>query len=108
MCEQKKQKIPDGAACGNCRFCDFSDGSGEKWCSRIQHHTVPDALCRDWKLRYQTVFEFQEAFPTAESREEKLKEMTDEEIDVLIASCGTIQGKIWYARHKKERKGEGK
>ena len=50
---------------------------------------------------YQTVFEFQEDFPTREEREEKLKEMSDSEIDQLIRSCGTIQGKIYYSKFKK-------
>ena len=50
---------------------------------------------------YQTVFEFQEDFPTREQREEKLKAMSDSEIDQLIRSCGTIQGKIYYSKFKK-------
>jgi hypothetical protein len=27
--------------------------------------------------------------------------MSDNEIDQLIRSCGTVQGKIYYSKHKK-------
>ena len=40
------------------------------------------------KKYYQTVYEFQEDFPTKAEREERLKIMPDSEIDQLIRSCG--------------------
>ena len=51
-----------------------------------------------------TVFEFQEKYPTREAKEEALKHMTDDEIDEIIASCTTTQGKIWYSQHKRRKK----
>lgn len=98
---QTRGSISETSACWNCRFCDFSDGEAEKWCSKIQHNTMREALCCYWEKRYMTVFEFQEDFPTKEQREERLKVMSDSEIDQLIRSCGTAQGKIYYSKHKK-------
>lgn len=50
-----------------------------------------------------TVWEFQEKHPTKEQREEALKTMTDKEIDEIIESCGTMQGKIYYSKFKTGR-----
>ena len=48
-----------------------------------------------------TVFEFQEMYPTKMAREKALRAMSNEEIDEIIASCGTAQGKAYYASFKK-------
>ncbi len=45
-----------------------------------------------------TVYEFQEKYPTKEEREEAAREMSAEELEELIASCNTIQAKIYYSR----------
>lgn len=39
---------------------------------------------------------FQEKFPTKAKREKALRSMSDEEIEILINSCGTAQGKNYY------------
>ena len=44
---------------------------------------------------------FQEEHPTREEREEVLKQMSNEEIDEIIETCGTVQAKIYYKRFKK-------
>ena len=44
-----------------------------------------------------TVFEFQEMYPNKMAREKALRQMSNEEIDEIIASCGTAQGKAYYA-----------
>ena len=49
----------------------------------------------------QKLLEFQEKYKTKEEREKQLKKMTNEEIDELINSCGTVQGKGYYASFKK-------
>lgn len=51
-----------------------------------------------------TIFEFQDLYPTREEREEKLKTMSNEEIDEIIKSCNIVQGKIYYSKFKKEEK----
>ena len=48
--------------------------------------------------------EFQKMYPTKESREEQLKTMSNEDIDKIIESCGTVQGKIYYSKFKKKDK----
>ena len=48
-----------------------------------------------------TLREFQEAYPTRGSREHALGGMSNEEIDEIINSCGTPQGKSYYASFKK-------
>ena len=48
-----------------------------------------------------TLREFQEAYPTRGSREHALRGMSNEEIDEIINSCGTPQGKSYYASFKK-------
>ena len=50
---------------------------------------------------YKDVFEFQEKNPTREAREKELKKMSNEEIDKLIATCGTPQAKVYYKKFKK-------
>ena len=49
---------------------------------------------------YEDVFAFQKEYKTKQSREKALREMTDDQIDKLVASCGTKQGKIYYASFK--------
>ena len=46
------------------------------------------------------VFEFQNMYPIKPLREKALRGMTNEEIDEIIASCGTAQGKAYYASFK--------
>ena len=48
-----------------------------------------------------TITEFQEKYPTKEERIEAAKALSDSEIDEIINSCGTVQGKIYYSRLKK-------
>ena len=48
-----------------------------------------------------TVFEFQQMYPTKMAKEKALRGMSNEEIDEIIASCGTAQGKAYYASFKK-------
>lgn len=46
-----RPKIPDSASCGNCRYCDFAKDESEKFCEKIQHSTVPEALCYTWEKK---------------------------------------------------------
>ena len=48
-----------------------------------------------------TLWEFQDMYPTWEEREAVLREMTNEQIDEIIETCGTIQCKIYYSGFKK-------
>jgi len=48
-----------------------------------------------------TVFEFQQMYPNKMARERALREMSNKEIDDIIVSCGTAQGKAYYASFKK-------
>ena len=48
-----------------------------------------------------TINEFQELYPSKEEREEAVKKLSDDEIDEIIESCGTVQGKIYYSQLKK-------
>ena len=52
-------------------------------------------------MSYKDVFEFQKAFPTKAEREKQLKSMSNAEIDKLISTCGTPQGKVYYKKFKK-------
>ena len=45
---------------------------------------------------FRDVFEFQEKYPSREEREQALKKMDPIEIQRLIQTCGTKQGKIYY------------
>lgn len=49
---------------------------------------------------YKDVFAFQKAHPTKASREKALKGMSDSQIDKLVLTCGTAQGKSYYASFK--------
>ena len=49
---------------------------------------------------YKDVFSFQNAHKTKQSRERALREMSDSQIDRLVSSCGTKQGKAYYASFK--------
>jgi hypothetical protein len=51
--------------------------------------------------KYKDVFEFQKQFPDKSKREEVLKNMSNEEINHLISTCGTPQGKAYYSKFKK-------
>lgn len=51
---------------------------------------------------YKDVFEFQDAHPTKAGREKALKAMTNAQIDKLVKTCGTPQGKAYYASFKKK------
>ena len=53
-----------------------------------------------------TIQEFQKIYPTREEREEKLKTMSNEEIDEIIKSCGIVQAKIYYSKFKKKKEKE--
>ena len=46
------------------------------------------------------VFEFQNMYPIKPLREKALRGMTNDEIDEIIASCGTAQGKAYYVLSK--------
>ncbi len=52
-----------------------------------------------------TVSEFQEMYPTKESKEKALRAMTNKQIDELIASSSNIYGKIYYSSFKKDDSG---
>ncbi len=51
---------------------------------------------------YNNVFDFQKDYPTKDSREKALKEMSDSQIDKLVKTCGTAQGKMYYSSFKKK------
>ena len=51
--------------------------------------------------KYKDVFEFQKAYPTKDAREKALRQMSNEEIEKLIKSCGTAQAKIYYHKFLK-------
>ncbi len=51
-----------------------------------------------------TVFEFQKKYPVKADRIKALINMSNKEIDEIINSCGTQQGKIYYSKFKKEEK----
>lgn len=53
---------------------------------------------------YKDVFAFQNAHKTKAAREKALKGMTNAQIDKLVATCGTKQGKAYYASFKKKGK----
>ena len=63
------------------------------------------------RYTYKDVYEFQKKHPKREKREIVLETMSPEEIQHLIDTCGTVQGKIYYSRFKKEaeqRENEGR
>ena len=49
-----------------------------------------------------TVYEFQEMYPTMESKEDAARELSDEQLDEFIKSAGHVQAKILYSRFKKK------
>jgi len=51
------------------------------------------------------VFEFQKKYPTSDKQLEAMKTMSDSDIKVIIASCGTPQGKKKYSDMAKKAKG---
>ena len=56
------------------------------------------------KEKYLNVFEFQEKYDTVEKRLTAMKKMSEREINYLIASCGTPQGKKHYSDMAKQAK----
>lgn len=50
------------------------------------------------------VDDFQKKYPTKESKEKALKEMSNTAIDALIADSTNIQAKVFYKKFKKEGK----
>ena len=57
-------------------------------------------------VKQMTVYEFQEKYPSRWEREEGVKKLSDDEIDEIIESCGTVQGKIYYSQLKKKNQVE--
>ena len=53
--------------------------------------------------QFKDVFEFQKAYPSKPDREKALRNMTNEDIDKLVATCGTNQGKAYYASFKRTK-----
>lgn len=51
---------------------------------------------------YNNVFDFQKAHPTKAGRERALKSMSNSQIDKLVKTCGTAQGKSYYSSFKKK------
>ena len=49
-----------------------------------------------------TVQEFQNLYPTKEEKEEALKMLSNTEIQCLIDTCSTKQGKLYYSKHLKK------
>ena len=50
---------------------------------------------------YQTIYEFQDDYPTRKAREAFVKTLSNGEIDELISLCNTVQGKVYYSGFKK-------
>lgn len=50
-----------------------------------------------------TVYELQELYPDKDEREKAVMSLPDSEINEIISSCGTIQGKIYYSNIKKRK-----
>lgn len=53
----------------------------------------------DWDI----INTFQERYPTKQEKEYALRNMTDEEIDVLIKASPSVYGKIFYTSFKKNK-----
>ena len=51
---------------------------------------------------YNNIFELQKAHPARAEREKVLKQMPNAQIDKLISTCGTNQGKAYLASFKKK------
>ena len=49
-----------------------------------------------------TVYEFQDQYPSTAQRESALGHMSNDEINEIIDSCGTIQAKIYYSKFLKD------
>ena len=47
------------------------------------------------------VEEFQKKYPTKEAKVNALKQMTNEQIDALIADSTNVQAKVFYKKYKK-------
>ena len=54
--------------------------------------------------QYELVKKFNKEHPTVEEKIKALKDMSDEEIDALIADCPNIYGKVFYKQFKKGAK----
>lgn len=53
-------------------------------------------------MKYKDVFEYQKAYPNKAERERVLRSMSNEDIDKLVKTCGTPQGKNYYSKFKKK------
>ena len=54
------------------------------------------------KQQWSDVFEFQERYSAKEEREAHLRTMSNQEIEKLIQTAGSVQAKIYYASFKKD------
>ena len=61
---------------------------------------IPENQKRTIK-KYQSIFEFQDDFPTKEEKEKVLDSMRCFEIDELIHLAPNVQAKIYYSSHKR-------
>ena len=52
----------------------------------------------DWDI----ISDFQTEYPTKQEKENALRNMTDEEIDVLIKASPSVYGKIFYSYFRKK------
>lgn len=51
--------------------------------------------------KYKKVLAFQKQYPTKKEKENALKQMSNAQIDELIADSPNTQAKIWYKSFKK-------
>ncbi|MBQ6264267.1 MAG: hypothetical protein IJK60_02330 [Clostridia bacterium] len=51
---------------------------------------------------FENVFDFQQAYRSKKQRESALRKMTNGQIEKPVCSCGTVQGRIYYASFRKE------
>ena len=58
----------------------------------------------DWSI----IDAFQKKYPTKAEKEEALRKMSNEEIDVLIKASYTVQAKIFYSSFKKKDNDDNK
>lgn len=53
-------------------------------------------------MKFKDLFDFQNKYPAKEDRENELMKMSDKDIDVLIQTAGTKQGKAYLASFKSD------
>ena len=56
----------------------------------------------DWDI----ISTFQTRYPTKQEKENALRNMTEEEIDVLIKASPSVYGKIFYSHFRKKENDE--